>query len=84
MDAELRAAWKEGYFAFDRDRLERVMRDLARWYKVEVVFESPELKEISFTGAVKRYGDFDTIVRMLEMTGDTRFVISGNTIRIGK
>jgi ferric-dicitrate binding protein FerR (iron transport regulator) len=84
VDAELRAAWKEGYFAFDRDRLERVMRDLARWYKVEVVFESPELKEISFTGAVKRYGDFDTIVRMLEMTGDTRFVISGNTIRIGK
>ncbi|MDR0766379.1 MAG: FecR domain-containing protein [Odoribacteraceae bacterium] len=84
VDVELYTGWKEGYFAFDRDRLEKVMHDLARWYKIEVVFEEPELKEISFTGIVRRYGDFNTVVRMLEMTGDTRFVIDRHVIRIRK
>ena len=84
VDVELYTGWKEGYFVFDRDRLEKVARDLARWYKVEIVFEEPELKEISFTGIVKRYGDFNTIVRMLEMTGDTKFIIDRDTIRIRK
>jgi ferric-dicitrate binding protein FerR (iron transport regulator) len=82
VDVELYTGWKDGYFAFDRCRLEEVARDLARWYKIEVIFDDPAAREISFTGIVKRYGDFNTIIRMLEMTGDTKFVVEGNTIRI--
>jgi ferric-dicitrate binding protein FerR (iron transport regulator) len=84
VDVEAYTSWKNGYFAFDRSRLEEVMRDIARWYKITVIFEDPSLKDISFSGIVRRYGDFDTIIKMLEMTGDTRFAIHGDTIRITK
>ncbi|MDR2129725.1 MAG: FecR domain-containing protein [Odoribacteraceae bacterium] len=84
VDVELYTGWKDGYFAFDRSRLEEVMRDISRWYKVNVLFEDPGLKEISFSGIVKRYGDFNTVIRMLEMTGDTSFTVTGDTITIRK
>jgi ferric-dicitrate binding protein FerR (iron transport regulator) len=82
VDVELYTGWKDGFFAFDRGRLEDVMRDIARWYKIEVVFEEPELGDISFSGVVRRYEEFNTVVRMLEMTGDTRFSVEGNVVTI--
>lgn len=82
VDVELYASWKDGYFAFDQTRLEEVMANIARWYKINVIFEDPALREISFSGIVKRYENFNTIVEMLEMTGDTKFVIDNNTVKI--
>jgi ferric-dicitrate binding protein FerR (iron transport regulator) len=82
VDVELYASWKDGYFAFDRARLEEVMGAIARWYKIDVVFDEPSLREISFSGVVRRYEDFNKIVEMLEMTGDTRFVIEKSTVKI--
>ncbi|MDR1274569.1 MAG: FecR domain-containing protein [Odoribacteraceae bacterium] len=82
VDVELYAGWKDGYFAFDQTPLEEVMASIARWYKIDVVFDDPALREISFSGIVKRYENFSTIVEMLEMTGDTRFVIDNNKVKI--
>lgn len=75
-------AWKEGQFVFRKRTLEEVMRVVARWYDVQVVFESNELKGISFSGNIKRYDDFGQVVRMLEMTGGLEFKIEGKTIYI--
>lgn len=33
-------AWKDGYFRFDLETLPGIMRELSRWYNVEVVYES--------------------------------------------
>ncbi|WP_315815296.1 FecR domain-containing protein [Paraflavitalea speifideaquila] len=38
-DIEQVMAWKNGYFHFNRDDLETVMRQIARWYDVEIVYE---------------------------------------------
>lgn len=75
-------AWKEGQFVFRKRTLDEVMRIVARWYDVQVVFESDELKYISFSGNIKRYDDFGQVVRMLEMTGGLEFKIKEKTIYI--
>ena len=49
--------------------------------KVEV-FKDEETKRISFTGNMRRYDDFEQIVRMLEKTGGLIFNIEGRTIYI--
>lgn len=75
-------AWKEGRFVFERQPLGEVMHTLARWYDLTVVFETPALKEIAFTGSLERFEGFEFIVQMMEMTGGVGFEIHGNTITI--
>lgn len=45
-------AWKNGYFHFDHSSLETTMRQLARWYDVDVQYEE-NVKEQQFNGMGK-------------------------------
>ena len=82
VDPYLYTAWREGVFAFKQQRLEEIMRVVARWYDVNIIWESPSQKEVTFTGKMKRYEDFSKVVEMLEMTGNTEFAVKGNNIYI--
>ncbi len=77
-------AWKEGRFAFRKQRLEEIMHTLERWYDVKVTYETTELKDITFSGNVERYEDFGKIVDLLELTGRVKFELAGNQIKIRK
>lgn len=44
-------AWKNGYFSFDSAKIPVVMRQLARWYNIEVVYEG-KITEDTFTGEI--------------------------------
>lgn len=39
VDVEAVTAWKEGFFNFNKVALEDVMRQLSRWYDVEIVYQ---------------------------------------------
>lgn len=82
VDTYLYTAWKDGVFAFKRQRLEEIMKVVARWYDVNVFWENVSQKEVTFTGKMKRYDDFSKVVEMLEMTGNTEFMIKENNIFI--
>ncbi|MEI3422822.1 MAG: DUF4974 domain-containing protein [Butyricimonas faecihominis] len=40
VDTYLYTAWREGVFAFKQQRLEEIMRVVARWYDVNIIWES--------------------------------------------
>ena len=82
VDTYLYTAWKEGVFAFKKQRLEEIMKVVARWYDVNVFWENISQKEVTFTGKMKRYDDFSKVMEMLEMTGNTEFVVRENNIFI--
>ena len=82
VDTYLYTAWKDGVFAFKRQRLEEIMKVVARWYDVNVFWENVSQKEVTFTGKMKRYDDFSKVMEMLEMTGNTEFMIKENNIFI--
>ena len=46
----LYTAWKDGRFAFRDARLEDLFNILARWYDLSIFYQSPEAKDIRFTG----------------------------------
>src|SRR5690606_16128977 len=46
-------AWKEGYFSFDGVSLPELMRQLARWYNMEVIYENP-VSDFEFVGRIER------------------------------
>lgn len=75
-------AWKNGLFVFNNESMESVMRKIARWYDVQVVYEDDGPKEEFFGGSVSRFDDVNTVLNMLEKTGDVRFQVTGKTVFI--
>lgn len=77
VDVNLYTAWKDGNFVFRKQRLEEVLKTLARWYDVNIFYEDVSRKEVEFTGNIKR---FEEILDLLRMTGDTDFEVKGKNI----
>lgn len=58
--------WKEGYFAFGtRTSLEIVMRQIARWYDMEIEYEGA-IPEMQFGGKISRKQNISDVLRILE------------------
>jgi transmembrane sensor len=67
-DLESAVAWKNGYFKFDKDGITSVMRQLARWYDMEVIFSGPIPKD-EFSGKIRRNVKLSKALEFLEGTG---------------
>lgn len=72
--------WKEGWYVFKNQPLETIMTDLCRWYGVAVFYQNAGLKQVTFTGNLKRYDTINTFMEVLKRTGDVKYNINGNTI----
>lgn len=58
-------AWKEGYFRFEQENLQTIMRQISRWYNLEVVFKGTHSSDV-FTGRIKRSEKIEDIVKILK------------------
>ncbi|RFM35862.1 FecR family protein [Chitinophaga silvisoli] len=79
-DLESVIAWKNGYFKFNQADLQTVMRQLARWYDVEVSFEGP-IPDFRFVGELKRKASLSTNLKILSYS-QVNFKMDGNTITV--
>lgn len=73
VETALYTSWREGVYVFRQTPLGKIMADLSRIYNVPITFANDELKEITFTGEIKCYDRFRTVVRVFEMTKMIRF-----------
>ncbi|WP_167353132.1 FecR family protein [Pedobacter steynii] len=83
-DMERNTDWKNGVFIFKNESLEEIMRKLARWYDVEVVYEPGAPRQETFSGSVSKYDHISKVLRKLELTGEVRFKIQGKKITVLK
>lgn len=63
-DVEKAIAWKDGLFDFDGEKLESVMRQVSRWYNVDVEYPNG-IPAIQFTGSIHRNVDASQVLDML-------------------
>jgi ferric-dicitrate binding protein FerR (iron transport regulator) len=71
-------AWKDGIFNFDAMGVEEVMRQLARWYDIEVVYEK-NIPDIRFYGEIGRNLSLSQVLEGLKMSG-VNFRIEGKRL----
>ena len=71
-----------GRFIFDNESLGDIMETLSHWYDVDVVFDSPELRNLHFTGNMDRYGNLSSILKPISQTAELRIVLKNRTIYI--
>lgn len=62
------------------ERLEDVMETLAKWYGVEVFFQSQRARDIRFTGNLRRSNTIEAFLEALEASEDVSCQINGNTV----
>ena len=70
-------AWKNGLFVFQSECLESITRKLYRWYNVDIVFNDNTLKNIRFTGRLRRYDDMNALLNMISSTSRVTFTRDG-------
>lgn len=61
-------SWQRGEFVFNRTSVYEVMKQIARWYNVEVEY-AQGIPEEYFTGELNRSVDFEVVLRFLKESG---------------
>ena len=83
VDPDLFVAWKNGHFIFRQDRLEDIMRTLARWYDMEVIYLDESIKDMAFAGKLDRSEDITPILNVLRATDKLTVEVNGKRIILG-
>jgi transmembrane sensor len=65
-DTETATGWKEGLFVFQDADVPTVMRQISRWYGIEVEYKGAIPKDL-FTGGISRQSNLSTVLKMLEL-----------------
>jgi ferric-dicitrate binding protein FerR (iron transport regulator) len=68
-------AWREGTLIFREDKMDEVVRKLNRWFNVEVILQSPELKEYVYT-ATYRDETLTQIMELLKISAPIKYRIT--------
>lgn len=77
-DVQKATAWKNGLFNFEGLGLQEAIRQLERWYDIEVVYEG-KVPDIRFGGKLSRSKPLSGIIRALEDAG-VHFRIEGRKL----
>jgi len=74
-------AWTTGRFIFREQRIESIMKQISRWYNVDVTFAGKPTQE-GFTATIPRNVPVSKVLRYLELTTLVHFKIDGNKITV--
>lgn len=84
IDADETIDWKNGYFMFNNEKQESIMRKIARWYNVQIEYADLKAKDVTYYGSISRFEKVSQILRKFEQTGEVRFEIDNNKIIVYK
>jgi transmembrane sensor len=73
-------AWKNGQFMFTDAPIESVMHQVARWYNVDVVYDSPVSGH--FVADIPRNSPLSQVLKLLELTDQVHFKLEGRKITV--
>jgi len=80
VDVDQAVAWKNGITSFRDADIKSIMRQVARWYDVDVEFKG-NIPERIFTGDISRNANVSELLKVLELS-NIHFSIHGRTITV--
>ncbi len=78
VDTEEAVAWMQGNFQFRSADLRAVLRQVSRWYDVDIEYKGNV--DLHFTGQLPRSENASTLFENLALTGEVHFRIEGRKI----
>lgn len=77
-DTEDVMAWKNGMFSFNQSDIEGIMRQISRWYDLDILYTGTRSKE-TFSGMVSRSSNLSQVLKIMEQAS-IRFRLEGKTL----
>lgn len=74
--------WVKGEYLFTDRPLHEIMQSFEQWYDIQVEYEKPELRELTYSGSLKRDKSINAFLAALELTGDISYKIDGKKVLI--
>nr|WP_315418244.1 FecR domain-containing protein [uncultured Pedobacter sp.] len=81
VDASLFVAWKDGQFRFKATPLTEVMRQIERWYNLDVDYTGIPA-DIQIHASISRDKKLSTVLHALEKITDLKFEIKGRSVKL--
>jgi len=75
VNTEQAVAWRNGYFTFHNEDIRSIMRQIARWYRIDVSFANG-LSNDTFGGVVAKSSNLQDVLDILTELGGMRFSIT--------
>ena len=82
VDASIYSSWRNGTIVFKNETLEEMMKNLARWYNIEVFFEKESLKHVRFSTNIDKYNEIEPILELLQLTNKVKIKTDNNYVLI--
>lgn len=81
VDIDQVIGWSRGDFVFHGVELKNIMRQISRWYGVEVVYESA-IGDVKFGGSISRSKNIEEVLKVLSMTQGVNFKLEGRRVMV--
>ena len=76
-------AWKNGRIELGGNTIEPIMREVSRWYDVDIEYRGDKPTD-NFMGGISRQGNVSELLKILEHTQAVHFIIEGRKIIVMK
>lgn len=83
-DIQQATAWKNGYFIFHDLSIVEVMKQVSRWYDVDIQYQDEAVKNNEFGGAISRYKSITELLDNIQLTQSIHYKIEGRRVIIMK
>lgn len=77
-------AWKEGYFYYENERLETILKELGRWYDFEVTYVGRLTRDLRFELWADRDREIEGIIALLTKTNKIQVKKSGRALIVSE
>ncbi len=81
-DIEEAVAWKNGNFQFKSADLKSILRQISRWYDVDIEYKGNA--DLHFTGQLTRSDNASKVFEKLALTGEVQFKVEGRKIIVSQ
>lgn len=82
VDTDIYTYWKDGYFFYDDESLETIMRQIGSWYNVSVVFRNPKPRDYKIHFFCNRSSGIEQVIEQLNMLHKGYFSLKDRTIYV--
>lgn len=73
-------SWKDGFFDFDKLYVKEIMRQVERWYNIDIVYDK-SFKDERFVAKIKRSASIDDMITIFN-EGGLKVSLTGTTLHV--
>jgi hypothetical protein len=77
-------AWKDNRFEFNKEPLDYIMKNISRWYNVDISFNDNEIKKFLFSARLDKYENIEKLLEKIELTKKVKIEITKKGLSISK